>query len=240
MIPSDRQPGSMRCCAARLRSIRPAPSRRTSASPTSATSRPARPAPPPPSTAPRWPRARAIGTCDRRSDGPSPKSTVVRTTNPSANRNAGRSNAMPSRRGRFGGASHRSRSTPHAATARPARPPPTASTRFSVSRYETTPRRPDPSAVLTASSFWRAAPRTSTRLATFAHAMSSTIATAASSTISARRTSPTSRSRSVVTSTVTLVLAAGYAASRDAAIAVSSARAASTVAPSASRAMALE
>jgi len=47
-----------------------------------------------------------------------------------------------------------------------------------VSKYDTSLRRPAPSAVRTAISLWREAPRTSTRFATFAHAISSTIATA--------------------------------------------------------------
>ena len=93
-----------------------------------------------------------------------------------------------SRRGkRAGAASGSSRTSVHA-SARPAAPPAADSTRLSVRSCRTSRARLLPSAARIVSSRWRAAPRESSRFATFAQAMSSTRATALARTRIAGRT----------------------------------------------------
>ena len=82
-----------------------------------------------------------------------------------------------------------------AATANPSTPPPSASSRPSVSSCRITRLDPAPSARRMANSRRRAVARASIRLATFTQAMSSTNPTAASSTTSGVRTSPRKSSR---------------------------------------------
>ena len=77
--------------------------------------------------------------------------------------------------------------TPHQAAARPAAPPARASRTLSVRSWRTTRHRPAPSAARMASSRRRPPARISSRLATFAHATSSTSATAPSRTSSGWR-----------------------------------------------------
>ena len=103
------------------------------------------------------------------------------------------------------------------ARSRPSAPPATASTRLSASICITSRRRPAPSAVRIATSFSRTDARTSSRFATFAHAISTTTPTAASSVRSAGRIAPTTCSCSATTSADSLALESGYcSASRSA------------------------
>ena len=92
-----------------------------------------------------------------------------------------------------------------------AMPPASARTTLSTSICRTRRRRLAPSAVLIAISFSRTDARTSSRLATFAHAMSTTTPTAASRVSSAGRMSlPTICSCSGVTSADSSALESGY------------------------------
>jgi hypothetical protein len=114
--------------------------------------------------------------------------------------------------------------------------PPKASTRLSVSICPTTRKRRAPNAVRTAISRLRLLARTSSRLATFTHAMSRTQPTATSSIISAGRVSPTKCSSSeTVFVAGCLLLLSGYCFARARAITFISSRACSRVTPSLSR-----
>ena len=106
------------------------------------------------------------------------------------------------RRGMFPGTSISNPRTPAAPRARPRTPPHPASSTLSVSSWRTTRPRAAPIAERTANSRWRPAARASSRLATFAHAISSTSATAPNSTSSAVRTSPVVASRIGTTATL--------------------------------------
>ena len=104
-----------------------------------------------------------------------------------------------------------------------------------MSSWRTIRRRVAPSAPRIAISRCRAAPRASSRFATFAQAMSSTNATAPASTSSAGRTSPASSSRSESTRTVHPVSKSGNSAARPAAIVFICVCACAIVAPGFSR-----
>ena len=80
---------------------------------------------------------------------------------------------MESSRGRLAGAMSRSSLMPNAASAIPAAAPATASSSASASIWRTRRHQLPPSAVRTASSRSRSDARTSSRLATFAQAISS-------------------------------------------------------------------
>ena len=84
---------------------------------------------------------------------------------------------------------------------------------LSVSSCRTTRHESAPSATRTAISFWRTAARASSRLATFAHAMSSTNATDAVMIISIGRKSPAWYSRNDFTSALQPVFDVGYCVS---------------------------
>jgi len=144
--------------------------------------------------------------------------------------------AISSRRGRLLGPSSDSNFTPHFAKSRPNAPPITARSRLSVSNCPISRARLAPSAVRIAISRSRTVARASNRLATFADAMSSTNATAPRSTSSAERTSPTIASSSGVTRKLMLELVAGFCCSIRRAMAASSPRACSIVAPGFNRA----
>ena len=188
---------SVFCSADRLRSSKPAPSSRTSDSATSLTSsvesRPARSV-----RAHRSRAAPAPATTRRARDsatGPSPKITAVASHDRQRESKRRRIEAHVGEARKIGGRERRENRqcpTPRAAdrTRRRRRQGPDSR---SADRTRS-PRRPAPRAVRTAISLWRAAPRTSKRLATFAHAISSTIVTAASNTTSASWTLPTVRS----------------------------------------------
>ena len=133
----DSKPRSVCCIDCRLRSSRPAPSSSTSDSATSATrsaERVQRACAAP--SGDRCLSSDASGTRDTCSAGPSPKSAVVAQTTSAAKASAGRSNCTASSRGRFAGASAFSASMPHTASTSPSTPPAAASTRLSVSRYD--------------------------------------------------------------------------------------------------------
>ena len=97
-------------------------------------------------------------------------------------------------------------------------------------------RRPAPSAARIAISFCRVAARAKSRLATFAHAMARTKPTAPSKMSNGRRTSPTKASCKGVS--VALFPFMPYCTPMRWAIAISSARAVSTVTPGFKRAIA--
>ena len=84
--------------------------------------------------------------------------------------------------GDWPGNANRSSRTPHHAIITPSAPATAANARLSVINWRTSLPRDAPSAVRTAISLERAAPRASSKLATFAHTMSSTITTAARNT----------------------------------------------------------
>ena len=142
---------------------------------------------------------------------------------------------ISSSRGTPGGAKATNVFTALAATAIPAAPPASASSEFSTNSWSTTRARLAPRAERTAISRMRARPRTSSRLATLMHVMSSRRAAAAAKTNNAGRVSPT-MSRGSVLTTPRRVRDHGEAPGRRR-YAVSSSRAASGVAPGASRAM---
>ena len=96
-----------------------------------------------------------------------------------------------SRRGMPGGANRSSRSSAQALTTRPAAPATIARTRLSVSIWRTRRPRSAPSAIRMAISRVRPAARTSSRLPTFAHAISNTQPTADRSSSSAGRAEAT-------------------------------------------------
>ena len=105
------------------------------------------------------------------SAGTIPNRTPTTADTATANAATRRSRRTSSSRGRFSGARASSPSTPHFAMTRPRTPPAVASTRLSVSSCVTRRARPAPSAVRTASSRRRPAPRASSSPATLAQAI---------------------------------------------------------------------
>ena len=201
-------PGSMPCRARKLRIISPAQTRSTSASansePTRSMRRRERPGP---SVEPRSP-SRSDSPASRRdscSAGRRPKAIPVKRDTPSAKANTRPSMPIVSTRGMLEGLSATSTRIPQAASPSPAAPPASASARLSVRNWRTSRERLAPSAVRTATSFWRAAARASSMWATLAQAIRRTNATAPSSTRSPGRTSPTTVSSSERTVTSRLV-----------------------------------
>ena len=124
------------------------------------------------------------------------------------------------------------------AIARPAAPPRTPSSTLSVSSWRTSRFQLAPSAVLTAISFCRLVARVSNRLATLAHAISSTSATEPSTTSTATRTLPTTDSTSETTSIVNVRSRLSFSRIR-AAIPATSSLACAIVTPGFSRAIRL-
>jgi hypothetical protein len=129
----------------------------------------------------------------------------------------------------------RSALTASEASTSPAAPPITESTTLSVSSWRTSRPLPAPNATRTATSRSRAAARASSRLATFAQAMSSTSPTAPLKTRSAGRTSPTRSSFIATTSDCSVAFVSGYCSASRFSTPASSAPACCTVTPGLSR-----
>ena len=125
------------------------------------------------------------------------------------------------------------------AMTRPAAPPSRPSSRLSVSSWRTSRCQLAPSAVRTAISFCRPVARVSSRLATLAHAISSTSVTDPSTTSTASRTSPTTDSTSGTTSMVKVRSRLSFSRMRPA-MAATSAFACAIVTPGFRRAMTLK
>jgi hypothetical protein len=138
------------------------------------------------------------------------------------------------KRGRSSGASASNALTPHRAMITPPVPANSASTTLSVSICLISRTRPAPTAARTTSSRPRDAARASSRLATFAHAISSTNATAASSTNNVWRVSPTTTSCTGTIAIPLSLLLTGYCCDSRDAIPVISACACSIETPGAS------
>ena len=128
---------------------------------------------------------------EARSAGISPQTIAVTTPANTAKASTTGSIATASSRGRSFGPSASSTSMPARARIRPRPVPHAAITRLSASIWRTSCPRLAPIAARTASSRLRPAARTTSRLATLAHAISSTNATAPISDTIVGRTSPT-------------------------------------------------
>ena len=124
--------------------------------------------------------------------GTSPNSRPVSTAIATEKASTRPSIATFSRRGKPLGPNATIASTIHAASAPPMIAPASERRTLSVTSWRTIRPRPAPSAVRTAISVSRPAARTSSRLATLAHAMRSTNVTAPNIVSSVPRTSPTS------------------------------------------------
>ena len=111
---------------------------------------------------------------------------------------------------------------PHRANSNPATPPRTDNRVLSVSVFRMSRPRPAPSAARITNSWRPATARTISKLAKFAHAISSTRPTAPKSTSNADRTSPTSHSCSGTNCLLRSFSSAGYcSASRRSSAAIS-------------------
>ena len=129
-----------------------------------------------------------------RSAGTRPKITALATVRATANVSTTPSTLVWKMRGNVAGPDAASSCVAQVAIITPPSAPAAESTRLSASSWRTIRHRLAPSAARTASSRARPVPRASRRLATLAHAMSSTHATAPSQVNSRRRTSATSQS----------------------------------------------
>ena len=127
--------------------------------------------------------------------GASPKAMPVPMATAAVNSNTRQSSPTSATRGNDAGLSASRASMPQPANSTPSPPPMRERTRLSVSSCRTSRQRLAPSAVRMAISFWRAAARASSRLATLAQVMIRTKPTAPSSTSSGNRTLPTIASR---------------------------------------------
>ena len=197
--PAGWKPRSIRCSDHNVRSIRPAPMRRTTASAISATTSALRKRRrPPPVVALPPPSFMESVRSDRRmrAAGARLKTTVVRSAMTTVKTRTRQSTVLPDTRGMLGGFQSARIRMPIVASARPATALTDASTRLSVSNWRTTRAAPAPRAVRTAISRWRASARASSRFATLAHAISSRNPTAPNSSQMVRRTPPTTSSRS--------------------------------------------
>ena len=176
-----------------VRIIRPEPTSSTNASATSATTAPSRsqrPAPPPT----RRPLERSTSITSGRDAfhaGSTPKISAAANDASAVKASTVPSSDTAVARGRPSGDSWISASMPNCASSSPKPPPIAASTRLSATSWRTMRQRLPPMAARTASSRSRAEARTSSRLATFAHAISSTNTTAPISATSCGRTSAT-------------------------------------------------
>ena len=192
------KPGSTLLSVVKLLSRRPAPTRRTSAAAVWVSTRASRPRP----TFPTDPDCRSPPTIrlrDAWTAGRSPNATAAPTE-----RSTVKSIAIPSRRadarlGMFSGAAATSAGRPSDAMRTPRRPPPVARTSASAIWRRISPPRPAPSARRTPRSSSRPSARARKRLATLAHAISSTTPTVPKSSQSGCVKSPTSASSSVRT-----------------------------------------
>ena len=166
-----------------------------------------------------------------RSAGRMPKASATAIETSVANARTPPSSWIRSRRGSWPSGSAASSRSPPTATATPSRPPPAASRIDSARIGRATSQRPAPSAPRTAISRRRLDSRASSRLAMFAHTMSSRNATAPSSTISAGRDAATSCSCAATTRALHRSLLSGCAAAmRPASTATSSCACASVAA----------
>ena len=151
----------------------------------------------PPAVAPSPPRSDSIRLNRApRSAGASPDESAANSDAATVNATIGRSIATSSRRGKSRAASTGASPTRNQASASPSAPPIADSSRLSVSSWRVSRPRLAPIAARTVSSRCRARPRDRQRLATFAHAISSTQATPAA------RTSSAARTREVISSTM--------------------------------------
>ena len=219
---SVRKPGSTDASLAKLRISNPAPDRSTTASTNSATTSPSRIRDPDRPVSPPRPASLSVPMSAPRvacAAGNTPNSSPVPTASAIANRITVRSTAIASRRGMPSGFIPIRTSTPQTASSRPRPAPSRLSSRLSVSSCRTSLERPAPSAVRMAISDPRAAARARSRLATFAHAISSTKPTAPSRSSIALRMSPTVASRSGTAVNPRFALSSRYAAASCAPIA---------------------
>ena len=175
--PSGSKPGSRFFRLTRLRAKRPAPTSSSSESATCATTsalRKRRCVPPTTASASCFSVVRTDGLAVR-SAGSKPKTRPVKTETPSVKPRSRRSGSPDSTlRACSEGKSAIKPEPVQVARTIPRRPPPSASTRLSTRSWRTTRNRLAPSATRIATSRWRLAPRARIRLATLAHAISST------------------------------------------------------------------
>ena len=198
--PPPSKPGRTRRISAKLRRRSPAPASSISESanwPTTSARR-SRPregptVPGPPSLRPSTRLVRVACSAGTR-----PNSTVVSAVSAAAKPSTARSSRTSARWRIDSGAAASSRSSDQMESSTPQTVPASASNALSVRSWRTSRDRGAPSAVRTAISLLRAAPRASIRFATFAQAMSRTSRTAPRSTRSGCRAEPTKRSRSGV------------------------------------------
>ena len=171
-----------------------------------------------------------------RSEGTSPKSTPVITVTPSANSNTRPSSGTSSTRQPSGGCIAINARTPARPSATPVAPPAIASARLSVIIWRTIRPRPAPRAERTATSRVRPDARTSSRLATFAHANSSSVIVDPRRICNGTRASPARRSWSGMMVARTARFVSGASCFSLALTASNWARASSSDTPSLSRA----
>ena len=231
-VRSTRKPGSTRWTPRKLRSMRPAPTRSITASAISATtSAPcARACPRPAGSRPALLRPSPSEPFGARA-GARPLSRPVSSETPSEIHSTLPSTATASRRGMFGAARPRTMSKLQVDSRSPAAPPMRARARLSTNRSLAMRLRVAPIARRIAISRCRTAPRASSRLATFAHATSSTNPTAAASNRRAGLTGPTTGSCKGSTVAPTPAFDSGCASSSACACASTSARATSSDTP---------
>ena len=187
------KPGSTLTSRSKLRISSPAPMSKTSANATSQITRPLR-IRECPATEVRRPlscKDALKPDWEARSAGASPNITLVSSVMTSVNPRTRPSSATSFKRGYLSGILATSASTLHAASNTPRIAPRSPSSALSVSICRTRRRRRAPSAARMASSFFRSALRARSRLATLAHAMSSTNPTAPNRMRSTDRASPT-------------------------------------------------
>ena len=165
---------------------------------------------------------------------PTPVTSVARAATASMRRSAEGASAI----GSVVGTSAAAAGTATRARAMPMAPPRADSPRLSVSTCRARRRGRAPMATRTASSRCRCTARASSRLARFAHAMSSTHTDAPTSAISIRRDWRDTSSRNWITDAPVRSLASGNARARPPAITFSSARASASDTPGRSLAMA--
>ena len=167
--------------------------------------------------------------------GTSPKSNPVTMATATLKSRTRLSIATSARRGTPRGPNALTASTAQAASDVPTRAPASESNILSVTSWRTSRCLPAPNAVRTAISVSRVDARTRSRLATLAHAMSSTKPTPPSITSNAGRTLPTIASWSGMAVALKCVLLCGYCSSSRRAICASSVAAPSTIVPAARR-----
>ena len=183
----------MRDSATKLRIMSPEPISSTNDSATSAATTPPRNsfAPPRPGVRPAARNTSPRSGRDARNAGTTPNSSADTTAHTIVNARTNGSSDTVSSRGKFVGASATRSRMPSCARAKPSTAPPVASKRLSANICLTSRQGEPPNAARTASSRSRTEVRTSSRLATFAHAISSTKTTAPINARIAGRTSAT-------------------------------------------------